>query len=75
MSESLQFTRSRAGGGGLDRRLGSGGPRVHSQRRARDEARANMIDALRDILELRFDGAPKLSEGADSEPLKVVIGA
>jgi predicted RNase H-like HicB family nuclease len=29
-------------------------PGVHSQGRTRDEARANVIDALRGILELRF---------------------
>ncbi len=50
-------------------------PGAHSQGRNRDEARANVIDALRGILELRFGGTPQLSEGADSEPLKVVIGA
>jgi hypothetical protein len=27
------------------------------------------------ILELRFGGAPDLTESADSEPLRVVIGA
>jgi predicted RNase H-like HicB family nuclease len=50
-------------------------PGAHSQGRTRDEARANVVDALRGILELRFGGAPELREGADSEPLKVVIGA
>ena len=50
-------------------------PGAHSQGRTREEARANVIDALRGILELRFGGTPELSEGADSEPLKVVIGA
>lgn len=50
-------------------------PGAHSQGRTRDEARANVIDALRGILELRFGDAPVLEEDADSEPLKVVIGA
>ena len=40
----------------------------------RDEARTNVIDALRGILELRFGGHPKIAEAADSEPLEVVIG-
>jgi predicted RNase H-like HicB family nuclease len=76
MSESLQFT--------IVFEDGEAGwivasipevPGAHSQGRTRDEARANVIDALRGILELRFGGAPELTEGADSEPLKVVIGA
>jgi predicted RNase H-like HicB family nuclease len=50
-------------------------PGAHSQGRTRDEARANVIDALRGILELRFGGTPPLAEGADSERLEVVIGA
>jgi predicted RNase H-like HicB family nuclease len=50
-------------------------PGAHSQGRTRDEARANVIDALRGVLELRFGGVSELREGADSEPLKVVIGA
>ncbi|MDQ3858875.1 MAG: type II toxin-antitoxin system HicB family antitoxin, partial [Actinomycetota bacterium] len=76
MSESLQFT--------IVFEEGEEGwivasvpevPGAHSQGRTRDEARANVIDALRGILELRFGGASEISEGADSEPLKVVIGA
>lgn len=50
-------------------------PGAHSQGRTREEARANVVDALRGILELRFGGAPALAAGADSERLKVVIGA
>jgi predicted RNase H-like HicB family nuclease len=50
-------------------------PGAHSQGRTREEARANVIDALRGILELRFGRAPEISKGADSEPLKLVIGA
>jgi predicted RNase H-like HicB family nuclease len=76
MSESLQFT--------IVFEEGEEGwivasvpevPGANSQGRTREEARANVIDALRGILELRFGAAPQLSEGADSEPLKVVIGA
>ena len=76
MSESLQFTIVFEEGeegwivASVPEVLGA-----HSQGGTRDEARANVIDALRGILELRFGGAPEMSEGADSEPLKVVIGA
>jgi predicted RNase H-like HicB family nuclease len=34
-------------------------PGVHSQGRTREAARANMIDALRGMLELRFGPAPQ----------------
>ena len=50
-------------------------PGAHSQGRTREDARANVIDALRGILELRFGGHPEVSEGTDSEPLELVIGA
>jgi predicted RNase H-like HicB family nuclease len=50
-------------------------PGAHSQGRTREEARANVIDALRGILELRFGERTDVTEGADSEPLKLVIGA
>ena len=50
-------------------------PGAHSQGRTREEARANVIDALRGILELRFGGHPEVSEDTDSEPLELVIGA
>lgn len=75
MSESLQFT--------IVFEEGEEGwivasvpevPGAHSQGRTRDEARANVIDALRGILELRFSGHPGV-EAADSESLEVVIGA
>ena len=49
-------------------------PGAHSQGRTREEARANAIDALRGILELRF-GAHASPSAGDSEPLKLVIGA
>ncbi len=48
---------------------------VHSQGRTRDEARANVIDALRGILELRLGGHQVIDVDADSEPLELVIGA
>jgi len=50
-------------------------PGANSQGRTRDEARANVIDALRGILELRFGRRADVTEGADSEPLELVIGA
>lgn len=50
-------------------------PGVHSQGRTRAEARVNVIDALRGILELRF-GEHALTEPApDSESLELVIAA
>ncbi len=48
---------------------------AHSQGRTREEARANVIDALRGILELRFGRHPDVREGTDSEPLELFIGA
>jgi predicted RNase H-like HicB family nuclease len=50
-------------------------PGAHSQGRTREEARANVIDALRGVLELRFGGRPELTKAADSERLELVIGA
>lgn len=50
-------------------------PGAHSQGRTREEARENVIDALRGILELRF-GEHALSEPAmDSESLELHIAA
>ena len=76
MSESLQVTIVYDPGeeGGVVASI----PEVlgaHSQGRTREEARANVIDALRGILELRFGGHPEVTEGTDSEPLELVIGA
>ncbi len=48
-------------------------PGAHSQGRTRAEARENVIDALRGLLELRFGEHPVMSD-ADSEPLELVIG-
>jgi predicted RNase H-like HicB family nuclease len=52
-------------------------PGAHSQGRSREEARANVIDALRGILELRFGHADssELGPTVDSEPLELLIGA
>ena len=50
-------------------------PGANSQGRTREEARANVIDALRGILELRFGEHAGVATAADSEPLELVIGA
>lgn len=50
-------------------------PGAHSQGRTRDEARANVIDALRGILELRFGEHALTQPAADSESLELVIAA
>lgn len=47
---------------------------VHSQGHTREEARANVIEALRGILELRFGEHPELPESVDVEPLELFIG-
>lgn len=50
-------------------------PGAHSQGRTREEARENVIDALRGILELRFGEHPDVTASTDSEPLELLIGA
>jgi predicted RNase H-like HicB family nuclease len=50
-------------------------PGAHSQGRTRDEARANVIDALRGILELRFGDHGSIEPGVDHESLDLVIAA
>jgi predicted RNase H-like HicB family nuclease len=50
-------------------------PGVHSQGRTREEARTNVIDALRGMLELRFGAHPSGEAARDSEPLELVIAA
>lgn len=50
-------------------------PGAHSQGRTREEARANVIDALRETLALRFGGHARVATAADSEPLELLIGA
>lgn len=50
-------------------------PGTHSQGQTRDEARANVIDALRGMLELRFGEHAPAATAVDSEPLELVIGA
>jgi predicted RNase H-like HicB family nuclease len=48
-------------------------PGAHSQGRTREEARTNVIDALRGILELRFGDHPPSTAAIDSESLDLVI--
>ncbi|MEX1358141.1 MAG: type II toxin-antitoxin system HicB family antitoxin [Gaiellaceae bacterium] len=50
-------------------------PGAHSQGRTREEARANVIDALREVLAVRFGAHPDLTNATDSEPLELTIGA
>ncbi len=50
-------------------------PGVHSQGRARKEARSSVIDALHGILELRFGEHALTEPPADSESLELVIAA
>ena len=48
---------------------------AHSQGQTREEARTNVIEALRGTLELRFGEHRAVATAADSEPLELVIGA
>jgi predicted RNase H-like HicB family nuclease len=41
----------------------------------RAEARENVIDALRELLEVRFGAPPELPEPADSDSLELTIAA
>lgn len=50
-------------------------PGAHSQGQTRDEAKENVIDALKGILELRFGDHGSLGPGVDSESLELVIAA
>jgi hypothetical protein len=48
-------------------------PRPKPGMKTREEARENVIDALRGVLELRFGDHPQ-TPSADSAPLELVIG-
>ena len=50
-------------------------PGAHSQGKTREEARENVIDALHEILALRFGERASVGEAADSESLQLVIAA
>jgi len=76
MSESLRLTilYEDAGDGWIVARVPEV-PGAISQGRTRDEARENVIDALRGILELRFGQHAVSDVPADSESLELVIAA
>lgn len=46
-----------------------------SQGATREEARENVIDALRELLAVRFGSPPELSDPADSDSLELTIAA
>ena len=48
---------------------------VVSQGATRDEARENVIDALREVLAVRFGTPPGVQETADSESVELTIAA
>lgn len=50
-------------------------PGAISQGRTREEARENVIDALREILAYRFGEPPEPVEGADADSLELTIAA
>lgn len=75
MSESLQVTIVyEAGDDGWIVASVPEVPGALSQGRTREEARANVIDALRELLALRFGNHPDVA-AVDSEPLELTIGA
>jgi predicted RNase H-like HicB family nuclease len=46
-----------------------------SQGRTREEARENVIDALRELLAVRFGSPPELPDPADSDSLELTLAA
>lgn len=50
-------------------------PGAHSQGNTREQARENVIDALRGILELRFGEHARATPAPDSESLELTIAA
>ncbi len=50
-------------------------PGVHSQGKTREEARENVIDALHEVLAVRFGEGASVADSADSESLQLVIAA
>jgi predicted RNase H-like HicB family nuclease len=46
-----------------------------SQGATREDARANMIDAPREVLEVSFGAPPELSEPTDNDSLELTIAA
>lgn len=78
MSESLHLTIIYEDAGDGDGWVVARIPQVRgaiSQGASREEARENVIDALRELLALRFGAAPELTELTDSESLELTIAA
>ncbi len=76
MSESLRLTivYEDAGDGWVLARI----PQVRgaiSQGETREQARENVIDALRELLAARFGGPPEVLEPEDSDSLELHIAA
>lgn len=76
MSESLRLTvvYEDAGDGWVLARI----PQVRgaiSQGATREEARENVIDALRELLAVRFGSPPEVEAPADSDSLELTIAA
>lgn len=76
MSESLRLTivYEDAGDGWAGARI----PQVRgaiSQGETREQVRENVIDALREILALRFGEAPELPDPTDADSLELTIAA
>lgn len=76
MSESLRLTIVYEDA--ADDWVGARIPQVRgaiSQGKTREEARENVIDALREILALRFGEAPVLPDPTDADSLELTIAA
>ncbi len=76
MTETLQLTivYEDGGDGWIDASIPEV-PGAHSQGRTRPEARENVVEALRGILELRFGEHALTEPASDSEPLELTIAA
>lgn len=76
MSEALrlQITYTDTGEGWIAARIPQV-PGAHSQGKTREEARENVIDALREILAYRFGDPPEPTETPDADSLELTIAA
>ena len=78
MSEALLLTIVYEDAGDGDGWVVARIPQVHgaiSQGANRDEARENVIDALRELLATRFGAPPELPDPTDSDSLELTIAA
>jgi predicted RNase H-like HicB family nuclease len=78
MSEPLRLTIVYEDAGDGDGWVVARIPQVHgaiSQGRTREEARENVIDALRELLAVRFGSPPELPDPAHSDSLELTIAA